>query len=37
MPSAAPVTRTVNPLTDRLNCLESAMEYSLKMSCGLQD
>src|SRR5712671_373350 len=31
MPPAAPVTRTVNPATERLNCLESDMEYSLKL------
>jgi len=24
------VTRTVNPATERLNCLKSDMEYSLK-------
>src|SRR5882757_5178717 len=33
MPPAAPVTRMVNPATERLNCLESDMEYSLKLSC----
>jgi len=30
MPLAAPVTRTVNPFTDRLRSLKSDMEYSLK-------
>ena len=31
MPLAAPVTRTVNPLTERLSCLKSDMGYSLMM------
>jgi len=35
MPLAAPVTRTVNPATDRLSCLKSDIECSLKMmSCA---
>src|SRR5260370_1139209 len=35
MPLPAPVTRTVNPATDRLSCLKSDMECSLKMmSCA---
>jgi hypothetical protein len=29
MPLAAPVTRTVNPATDRLSCLKSDIECSL--------
>ncbi len=29
MPLAAPVTRTVNPATDRLSCLKSDMDGSL--------
>jgi hypothetical protein len=29
MPLAAPVTRTVNPTTDRLSCLKSDIEGSL--------
>src|SRR3984893_15107167 len=36
MPLAAPVTRTVNPATDRLSCLKSDMECSLKLtSCAV--
>ncbi len=37
MPPAAPVTRTVNPLTDRLSCLKSDMNHSLELPCDLQD
>jgi hypothetical protein len=37
MPPAAPVTRTVNPFTDRLSCLKSDMNYSLELSRDLQD
>jgi hypothetical protein len=34
MPLAAPVTRTVRPLTERLSCLNSDMERSLAMALG---
>jgi hypothetical protein len=37
MPPAAPVTRTVNPFTDRLSCLKSDMDHSLELPCDLQD
>jgi hypothetical protein len=31
MPLAAPVTRTVNPLTDRLSCLKSDMRFPFSL------
>src|SRR5215212_262388 len=33
MPLAAPVTRTVNPVTERLNCLKSDMRFFCHFRC----